>query len=608
MSYVGGAGNQRFNCVKQLSDGTLLIGGAADDMSWVPAEAKRIALDATAIDAGASGRTAFIMHVSADLQKVLAVAELTKDKAVDVSRICSTEIPGQPTGALFVSGRRKEGGTGDGKKPGYFIARLDANFVTGAPTRLVWVQSIWGQSEIGRNMPWDVGADGKVVFVRGSSHGYDWVGVSRLTPDGELDIVEDWRIHWYQNQDGKTGEWQGTPASKCPHGKVVRSGIVLKVWGRGDFRSWTAEDYSRASSDGNGGIKKGSWPYDLLFSGPYNTEDPKGSPKGRGYTGYKWSRTPCGNCSAVTIDRRNNHIYLGGNSKSVLPDGKPDFEPYVIAFTETGRKKWWQRLYAEAKGVSTPDQYCDALAIDYTQPYADGALVVLARCHGNNVLNLWAGDSIKRAKVRGFQKAFTGTHGNIHIQWLGRMTLADGEMLNATYFAEFAEGAKVGKDTYADENLDGWPKFDSGWPDVNTTRAKPLIHVDGQGLLYVAAVGRRVLTTKNAFLKMPNPLRDKGAKGQWADFVRVYKQDLSLPLYSSLVKAKWDWQTGQGGSSVSVEECIPAPGGLFVVGYSKLDKQGQVTGDDMATPNLLPWGKKTRTGEMGVFGRLHFKK
>jgi len=606
MSYVGGAGNQRFECAMELSDGTILIGGGADDMGWVPQGAKRIEVDGSAIEGGTGNTTGFILHVSKDLKSVLAVVEITGGKARNVSRIKSTGMPGAPTGTVYVSGARTPSPEGK-KKDGYFIARLDGNFVDSAPTRLVWVKTFWAGGDVARNHPWDVGGDGKVVYVTGSPHGYDWLSVHRLRADGEQDVVPDWRIHWYRKPDGKGGEHYG-PASTCP-GKITHSGIVLKVWGRGDFRSWTQEEYLEKSSDGNGGQKQGAWPYDLMFSGPFDPKDPKNSPKGRGYTGYKWPGTPCGNCSAVAIDRRNNHMYLGGNNKSVLPGGNPDFEPYIISFTDTGKKKWWQRMYEEAKGVSTPDQYCDAIAIDYTKPYDAGALVAVARCHGNNVVNLWPGDSVKRAEKRGFQKGFTGTHGNMHIQWLGRMMLKDGELEACTYVAEFAEGAKVGKNAYSEPLLDGWPRFDSGWPDLNTTRLEPQIAIDGMGNVYISALGRRVLTTSNAWLKMPNPLRDKGAKGQWSDFVRVYKPDLSMPLYSSLVKAKWDWATGKGGSDVDVRHTIPVKGGLLLVGYSKLDKKTkQVTGDDMATPNLLPWGKKSRTGEMGVIGRLHFKK
>ena len=37
VTFAGGAGDERFNCVFQLSDGTYLIGGQAQDLNWLPA-------------------------------------------------------------------------------------------------------------------------------------------------------------------------------------------------------------------------------------------------------------------------------------------------------------------------------------------------------------------------------------------------------------------------------------------------------------------------------------------------------------------------------------------------------------------------------------------
>ncbi|MBK7084986.1 MAG: hypothetical protein IPH53_10085 [Flavobacteriales bacterium] len=122
-------------------------------------------------------------------------------------------------------------------------------------------------------------------------------------------------------------------------------------------------------------------------------------------------------------------MYIGFNTKSVLPGGEPDFEPAVMAMDADGALLWWSRLYHEVTPGgdtvnSSPDQYIDALAIDYSQPPASGMLVVNARCHGNNVENLWEGSSIAaNPGASGFQNQFTGTNGNIHISWLGKLKL-----------------------------------------------------------------------------------------------------------------------------------------------------------------------------------------
>ena len=400
---------------------------------------------------------------------------------------------------------------------------------------------------------------------------------------------------------------------------MVESGIVLKVWGRGDFRSWTQADYESQSSDGNGGVKQGRWPFDAFFEGPFNPAEPKNSPRGRGYTGYGWPSTPCGNVGAIVIDRRDNHLYIGGNNKSTLPSN-PDFEPYVIAMTDTGKLKWWMRLYeevppkaAESKlenvdaRLSTPDQYVDALAIDYSQASEPGALVVLARCHGNNVVNFWNGKKIQHSANPGtsFQPQFTGSNGNIHYHWLGRLSLAAGQMLHATYIAEYTEGAKVGVESWKDDNLDGWPRFDSGWPNVNTTRCRANISIDVEGNIYLCGTGRRPITTKNAIMKMPKP--DQGVS-RWCDFVRVYSRDLTTLRYSSIIAGQWNWQTNEGGSELSLQSAVPTPGGLIVVGFSTVDiKTGQIGATEIPVQNAPAWSAVKRAGEDGIMGRLEIR-
>jgi len=298
-------------------------------------------------------------------------------------------------------------------------------------------------------------------------------------------------------------------------------------------------------------------------------------------------------------------MYIGGNNQSRLPGGNPDFEPWVVAMSADGELRWWQRLYAESKGVSTPDQYVDAMAIDYRKPAdAGGSIVVAARSHGNNVNNFWGGNQIKHPDNpgRGFQDGFTGTHGNMHFSWLGRMTLDTGTMLHATYLAEYAEGAKHQDQPFTDPLLAHWPHFKAGWPDLNTTRVEPHgLAVDGDGRVIVTAQGRRVITTRNAYMAMPSPTTDKGAVGQWADFVRVYKPDLTSPVYSSILAGKWDWSTGKGGSKVDLLTTIPVDGGVLTVGVAPVKGEA---GDAMPTQALPAWLAATRTATAGVVGLL----
>lgn len=642
--YAGGAGNQRFQCALQLSDATVLIGGGAGDMGWIPASTKRISLGGEKPQGAPTGMTPFILHLSADLKTVKTVATLPRGCAQSVRFIKTTTPPGAAkTGDLYISGARNAAAGQKADRAGYFIARLDANFLSAPPAKLLWCRSI-GRKGLMKTQPWDVGGDGKVVYAVGQPHGYDWMCVYRMSADGKDQVVEGWRTHWYDDGGGKTGEWYGTPASKAPH-KLTHSGILLKIWGRGDFRSWNKTDFLAKVSDGNGGVKQGKWPLDAMFDGYWDPtlretipvirydktakkaelitdlpalksrDDLKRYRKaarlpGCGYYGYRWSATPCACVLAITIDRRTGAVYIAGNNKSRLPGGQPDFEPWVVALDAGGKLRWWQRLYSEAKGVSTPDQYADAVAVDYSKTPSAGSIVVAARAHGNNVNNLWNGNAVKHADNpgRGFQNGFTGTHGNMHFSWLGRLAGAGGTLLNCTYLAEYAEGAKHQARPFKDPLLNHWPHWRAGWPNLNTTRVEPGgVVVGADGKVYVTAWGRRVMTTKNAYMEMPSPLRDKGSVGHWADFARVYTPDLANLRYSTILAGKWDWKTGSGHSGVKIGQTIAVKGGLLLVGHSTLNKEGQAAGNDMPIRNPLPWCKPKRTGEMAVIAKLHFK-
>jgi hypothetical protein len=594
LAYAGGSGNVRFQCVTALPEGAVLIGGGADHLDWLPADTKRVELGGSPTASG-TGKVAFILLVREDLSKVGTVLTLPKDVAKSVRWIKTSNVPGAPTGEVFISGENAEG---------YFVAKLDTNFVAGVPSKLAWFYQAKAKKDIAADQPWDVGGDGRVVLATGEPHSQNWADVQRLEQNGVPGPVEHWRNHW--SESGL--DWQGTPASANPNGKTSRSALVFKVSGRGSLRSWTEADYKALTPDGNGGTKQGRWPWDYYFSGAFNVEDPKSSPGGPGYTGYRWGANPVGHPQAIAVDRRSNDIYVGGNNQSKLPDGQPDFEPFVIAFAKDGKQKWWQRLYKETPQNSTPDQYVDGLAIDYTQPEnQEGALVVLARCHGNNVINLWNGNKIEHPKnpKTAFQNSFTGKNGNIHIGWLGRMTLAEGTMLHATYVAEWTDGAKVDGKPHSDPLMDGWPSPNGGWPDVNTTRCQPSLQVDGAGNVYVIGTGRRVITTANAHQKMP---KISEGDSKWADFVRVYDRELKTLKYSSLVTGGWDPQTkGAPSSDVKLECAFPFKGGVLVAGHAPLSKDGTVKpGPDMPVANPPAWAAKTRNAEMGVIGKLHF--
>jgi Secretion system C-terminal sorting domain len=512
----------------------------------------------------------------------------------DIRFIKTNSLPYTTTGDLYISCNTSDTYDNDG---GYIIGKLNYNFLNGVPTQLEWQKIVWAESYAKQVHPWDVTSDGRVYYVSGAAHGYDWSALYCLDADGERQVVEHWRTHWLE----EGGEWHGAPASTCPIGTPAYSGIALKIWNRCELRSWTTEEYQEITPDGNGGTRKGHWPADILFSGPCDPNDP--SADGPGYTGYSAEACcPVWGASSVVVDRSTNNLYLGMNFKSYhQASNTPDFEPAVIAFDPEGDLLWWSRLYHEITPqgdtmFSLPDQYVDALAIDY----AHQSLVVVARAHGNNTENLWEGNTIAmNPSASAFQNQFTGTNGNIHQSWIGKLSLATGDLQLCTYLAEYAEATGGFGDPLTDPNLAGWPNPNSGWPDVNTTYAvKNNVKVSSNGDVVIGGQGRRTITTHNAWQEMPLP--QNGGLSCWNSFVRMYQHDLKFPKYSSLIIGQWDTLTQQGGDNIRLFGLYKTKSGILAVGKHLADDLNQAQGADMPLNQVPAWGATQAQGESAV--------
>ena len=297
---------------------------------------------------------------------------------------------------------------------------------------------------------------------------------------------------------------------------------------------------------------------EMLFSGRCDPARP--TALGPGYTGYSMGASPTLQVGAIVVDRRTNDLYVGFSAQSRLPGGLRDFEPAGLAMTPSGRMKWWSRLYTESTMNSTPDPFVDRLDVDPST----GEFVVLARCHGNNTRNFWAGNAVAaRPSASAFHNPFTGTNGNIHVSWLGRFDAADGTLRASSFLGEYTDGVRGAGAAYTDPLLDGWPSHNTGWPDLNTTRAEALA-VDPSGHVTVIATGRRTITTRNAFMRMPQPAA--GASG-WNDFVRGYLPDRSSVRYSTLLRGPWDPAMDGGDGNVKLMAVVPLANGSLAVGY-----------------------------------------
>jgi hypothetical protein len=551
VSYAGNAGAESFRNVTQISNGTFLVCGYATDLNWIPAGVPKNVLANTGINnTNGTNKIGFIINLSADMQSILSCVHYPVNAVEDIRHMKFTSMPYSATGDLFISAATLDSRANQG---GYVIAKLNNNFVNGVPTAMVWSKRVWAEGETFTNQPWDVGNDGKVVFISGQSHAADWCQVARMDANGNEEIVPNWRTHW----SNMGTEYKGF-ANAYTNGAMdplVRSGIVLKKNGRCDLRSWTTTEFNQWSTDGNGGMKKGKWPMDFMYNSPCNIASV--STAGPGYNGYKSAsaQTYAGLC--VCMDKRDNSFFIGMNTRTTInSSGLPDFEPAVFKMDNTGTLIWWSRLYHEVKPngdtvVSTPDQYVDALAIDYL----NNDLVVGARCHGNNTTNLWPGMNIAaNPTLTGFQKQFTGTNGNIHIGWLGKLSLQDGQLHASTFVAEYNNTTTGLGSAHPDPNMDAWPNPNGGWPNVNTTRiSRNGITVGTDGSVIINGVGRRTMTTANAHQKMVKQLPTSTANNSsWNFFVRSYSPNLDSLRYSTILTGMFDTTSGAGGDNTDV--------------------------------------------------------
>lgn len=599
--YAGSVGPDRFNDIHRLSDGSFLVAGQSTDLSWIPTTVPQTTLSAAGIDSTASGQIGFILHLSADVSQVLRILRFPSGSVRDVFKIRSSEVPGAPTGNVFISGSRD----GAGGEDGYYLARLNANFVSSAPTALSWVSNIRAAGGVKGRQPWDVGSDGKIVYALGLEFDANWAAIQRLSAAGSPELVEHWHAHWHAG-----GEWDGTPASSYSGSQALNySAIVMKVNRRGSLRSFNAPDFALLASDGNGNAgRQGRFPDDYYHNAHCELAVGSSCPNsGPGYTGYRAASAQTQRVGSIAVDRRNGDIYFGYSTKSVLPDGNPDFEPAVVAMNANGSLKWWDRLYRETTANSSPDQYVDGLAIDHL----NNRLVVLARTHGNNTINLCRGNEISASlSGDGFQRQFTGTNGNIHISWLGAFNLADGRVRAATYVAEYIEGSTSFGAAHPDALLGGWPNPNAGWPNVNTTRCgadagfSGEIEILNDGSVAIACAGRRSLTTTDAHQRMPLPNAMPFATGTWNQFVRVYRPDLNGIQYSSLVVGNWDQNTGQGGDNTQLIGLAASPGSIIAVGLHRADGSGVALGNPVPTIAVPSWGSNLPAGQTALLAQL----
>lgn len=612
VAYAGAAGVEEFQDVLELSDGTVLVAGSAENLDWITANKTQLA--PLSIPNRSTGRTAFVLRLAGNLQTVLGAWHLPAGQAHGFRWIKTTSKPGEPTGAVYVSG------SCDTTSGDYFIARLDNNFIAGNPSALTWVLVAKASGAYGENLglqPWDAGGDGRVAYLHESGGALRVLFADASGQPLKLDGLRG--SHWAAGAAVDEANRQAGLGSELPATAV--SGISFPA----DLRSWSDADRLAVFPDGNGEIKRGTWPLDLFTT----VQDKNGGTGGvieYGYTGYKSAgkfRAP-----GVAIDRDTNDVFLGFNIQSKFWDApankeQPDFEPAVIAYSGDGSLKWWSRLYHEAidanengavdageTRLSSPDQYVDGLAIDYSATPA--RLVVNARCHGNNAVNFWKGNAVSaNPGGAGFQNQFTGTEGNIHIGWIGKLRTTDGRLERATYLSGYQRATTLTQTPYSDPNLDGWPSHNAGWPDLTTTRTETGgVRTDAQGCVYLVGVGPRMVTTGNALQKLPKITASLNEGiSPWAAFARVFDSDLVTLAYSSALTGVWTVPSPgaepEGANNTDLLGIFPTESGLLTVGRHRATS-GIPDGNPVPVTAVPGWGAGAPDNTSALFARLTF--
>ena len=313
-----------------LPDGSVLIAGETDHLNWLPSGTSVVewsprSSNGWEFPVSASPRRGILLHVEPDFSRIRTVFVTPTGKGGPIHAIKSDAVPGSGAGRVYLAGQPTP--------ETYWLLKLEPGFDSKPGPVTTWGYD--AQTKNGQKLPlrtiWDVGGDGRIVFL--DCKNKDWAVAARLRADGSgLCSVP---------------EWKKSHENKQPDGSEAKV-LALKT-GTGDLRSETKEEFERFMPDGNGNMRKGSMPHDAFFA-----EAKSSGNRSRGYTGYT-VRNNVGTTFAVAVDKRTNAFFLGGNVQSILPPwndlpNAPDFEPWVMAFEEDGRMRWWSRLYSEILG------------------------------------------------------------------------------------------------------------------------------------------------------------------------------------------------------------------------------------------------------------------
>jgi gliding motility-associated-like protein len=620
VSYAGGSGTERFNSILRLSNGTYLIGGQADELDWLPPGVTVNTL--TGVNRYGSNSTlakGFIIQVSADMQTILGAVKFPDNTVRDVFKIKTNSLASQATGDIYISGNRDTTAGADG----YYIARLNNNFIGGLPTGVVYYRSIdartrnggsaniqnppsGNESAVKQMQPWDVNDKGQILYATGHDFSFDRAGINFMNKMGVDTLMDYFSIH--------VPNFTGVPASSFVNttgnpGFDLRSSFLwFKFTGTGTpgaLRSYNSDLYNQINEDENGNPgRKGAFPNDAFFASPQLLGGAPISTSTPGYTGYSYNSGGgrwTARIGSITFDKRNGEFYIGFsmsvNSTSNLPN-LDDAEPAIAAFGPTGQLKWWARLHKEDGQRSPAQQHIEGLEIDY----ANNQLVVLGRSKGNGPNNFWKGNELKlKPGGKGYQNQITNYNLNSeypNFGWLGKYRLNDGKILHSTYIGELT-ASQAFLSASGNPNYEGYPDLNSYNYSLGNTYVNGLA-VDEEGKVIVSGTAERTMATANAYQKMyaPKSIATGGGAAPVNSFIRIYNPSLDSVSYSSVLTGLYNPVNGNADNTF-IRSLLPTPTGVLFTGFDN------GTGSNVATVNIPAWGTSGKNGTSGLFGRLN---
>ena len=497
---------------------------------------------------------------------------------------------------IYISGRI------DG---GYYIAKLNDNFTDNIPTGTEWEYRVSINNDAYEQL-WDVGRDEKIVFVAQDMPSSNLpqqeniLEVFRLNSDGLLDIVPNWRYHYgIENNSGRIIEGAWTPYTSNKEVSVYASSIRLAADLSGSLRSWTQMEYNSSIDDENGNFNsKKPWPMDLFFQSEFNVNDKPASMAQS--ANLKIAPDMRFDIGGISIDKRSNHIYIGGNVNTYDMSSNRGEIPFIIAYDENGNKKWWDRLYQE----NTTNHNLTQTIIDLNIDYSSNSLLVLATQRGSGANNLWEGNSVSTNSLNSGSSIHNSpTGGSIAtLGWIGKLSLPDGKLLYSTFFGGYTDGLTI-TSPYSDPSLDGWQNHNIDNPELSNISQDSKISSAPSGNIAILTNGYRFITTSNAYQKQLKPSEGTSSRGV---HVRVYNPDLTNIIYSSLLTGEWNTATGNGGDNTSIDDLEFFNGGVILVGYQQgLD--GINIGNSIPTSSIPSWGDGTNEGQEAILAKLTFQ-